>query len=314
METDINTNKKERILTKPIVVALGAFICCFLWGSAFPCIKIGYKLFNISSADTALQIYFAGIRFVIAGILAVMVGSIVAGKVLIPQKSSIGMVCRLSMFQTVLQYVCFYIGLAHTTGVRSSIVEGTNVFVAILIASLLYKQETLSLRKIFGSVIGFAGVVFVSLVGNDVTTGNYWLGDLLVFLSTFAYAFSSVLLKKYSKDEIPVVLSGYQFIVGGVIMILCGFLFGAKFSVITWQGILMLLYLAFISAVAYSLWSILLKYNPISKVAVYGFMNPVCGVILSALFLNEGNNLGTSCIISLALVCIGIYIVNSEKE
>jgi drug/metabolite transporter (DMT)-like permease len=42
----------------------------------------------------------------------------------------------------------------------------------------------------------------------------------------------------------------------------------------------MLLYLALVSAVAYSLWGILLKYNPISRVAVFGFMTPVFGVIL----------------------------------
>lgn len=303
---------KGHFLTKTPVVIIGAFICCALWGSAFPCIKIGYSLFDIAPSDTYTQILFAGIRFVFAGILAIFIGSALAKQILIPKKTSWAKIVKLSMFQTVAQYVFFYIGLAHTTGVRSSIVEGTNVFVAILIASLIYKQENLTARKIIGSLVGFTGVVLVSVVGADLTVGNYWIGDLLVFLSTFAYAFSSVCLKRYSVDENPIVLSGYQFVVGGLIMVIIGLVFGGKLTVISSEGIGMLAYLAFVSAVAYSLWGLLIKHNPISRVAVFGFMNPVCGVILSALLLKEGNNLGVSSLVSLALVCLGIYIVNRE--
>ena len=81
------------------------------------------------------------------------------------------------------------------------------------------------------------------------------------------------------------------------------------------SGMLLLFYLALVSSVAYSLWGILLKYNPVSKVAVFGFMTPVFGVILSALLLREHSQAaGLTCLISLLLVCIGIYIVNHEKK
>ena len=76
----------------------------------------------------------------------------------------------------------------------------------------------------------------------------------------------------------------------------------------------MLFYLALVSAVAYSLWGILLKYNPISKVAVFGFMNPVFGVILSAILLREGDSIGIMCVAALILVCLGIYIVNRGTD
>ncbi|MCC8016048.1 MAG: EamA family transporter [Clostridiales bacterium] len=50
-----------------------------------------------------------------------------------------------------------------------------------------------------------------------------------------------------------------------------------------------MLYLALISAVAYTVWSLLLRYNPVSKVAVMGFTNPIFGVLLSALILGEAS-------------------------
>ena len=136
-------------------------------------------------------------------------------------------------------------------------------------------------------------------------------GEGAIFLSTVAYAFSSVFLKRYSVKHNPVMLSGYQFIVGGIILSAAGFAMGGRLSTVSTGGVLMLIYLALVSAVAYSLWGMLLKYNPISRVAVFGFMNPVFGVILSAWLLREGAQaLGPISLVSLVLVCAGIYIVN----
>ena len=139
------------------------------------------------------------------------------------------------MLQTVVQYLFFYMGLAHASGVNSSIIEGMNVFVAVLVAD-------------------------------------------------------------------------------GAIMIVFGLAFGGRMDHFTPAGVGILLWLAFVSAVAYSLWGMLLKYNPVSKVAVFGFMNPVFGVILSAIFLKEGDSVGIAAIGSLALVCLRIYICNTAKK
>ena len=121
-------------------------------------------------------------------------------------------------------------------------------------------------------------------------------------------------MKIFSKDENPVALSGWQFLIGGLIMMLCGYAAGGRLTVWTGKGVLLLLYMAMISAVAYSLWSILLKYNPVSKVAVFGFMNPVCGVILSAVLLGETGSLSVMSVAALVLVCMGIYIVNRPEK
>jgi drug/metabolite transporter (DMT)-like permease len=305
---------KEKFMQKTIVVWLGAFFCCLLWGSAFPCIKIGYRLFDIPANGTATQILFAGIRFTFAGIIALILGSLMNKKFLIPKKSSIGNVVKLSMLQTVIQYIFFYVGLANTTGVKASIIEGVSAFVAILVASLLFKQEKLTSRKIIGCTIGFIGVVLVNVSGNGVDLNVSFIGEGFILISTVAYAFSSIYIKRYSDTENPVVLSSWQFVVGGIIMTICGLAAGGRIETWTPSGVAMLLYLATVSAVAYSLWGILLKYNPVSKVAVFGFMNPVFGVILSAILLREEGSLSFISIVALLLVCLGIYIVNVNRK
>ena len=61
-------NRKD-FLQKTWVVCALALVCTFLWGSASPCIKLGYALFKIPSSETWTQILFAGTRFILAGIL-----------------------------------------------------------------------------------------------------------------------------------------------------------------------------------------------------------------------------------------------------
>ena len=112
----------------------------------------------------------------------------------------------------------------------------------------------------------------------------------------------------------PVLLSGWQFMMGGTVLIIMGKLMGGKLQFEGIAPMFLLLYMACISAVAYTLWSLLLKYNPPSRIAVFGFMNPVFGVLLSALLLGETDQAsGILGLLSLLLVSVGIYVVNSGK-
>ena len=100
-------------------------------------------------------------------------------------------------------------------------------------------------------------------------------------------------------------------------MSVIGLLLGGRFDYgnIGVEAVLMLMYLAFISACAYSIWSLLLKYNPVSKIAVFGFMNPICGVLLSAVLLGETEQaFRLEAAAALVLISAGIFIVNRFNE
>ena len=307
-------NNKKDILTKTWLVALLAFISCALWGSAFSAVKIGYRLFGISSGDWAGQLAFGGFRFAIAGIMALVFGSIMAKKVLLPNKKSFLKICIISFFQTILQYFCYYIGLAHTTGVKAAVLVGTNVFTAILISTLILKLEKLTSRKVIGSIVGFTGIILINLNGLMSGGSFNFTGDGLILMSTIASGFSSAFMKKLSGDESPVMLSGWQFFIGGIVLMLIGFSGGGKIGEFSSGSTAILIYLAFVSAAAYSLWAVLLKHNPVSKVSVFGFLNPVCGVVISALVLSETEQINASFIAAMLLVCLGIVIVNYTSE
>lgn len=306
---------KRETLQKPGMVCLLAAFCCILWGSAFPSIKIGYSLMHIDASDTAAQILYAGVRFTLAGILTICIGSILNGKFLRPGPRGWKLAGRLSLVQTVAQYFFFYVGLANTSGVKASIIEAANVFFAILLAACVFRQERLTMNKIGGCLLGFAGVIIINLTGNQIDLNFQAAGEGAILISAIAYACSSVMIKSYSKEVMPITLSGYQFFIGGLILSVCGLSMGGRLEVFTAPAAGMILYLAFVSAGAYSVWGILLKYNEVSKVTVYGFINPLFGVILSVAFLQESQQaFGIAGLVSLILVCIGIYLVNRKAQ
>ena len=302
--------QSRSILTRTWCVCLLAMVSCALWGSAIPCIKIGYRLLGISSADVPSELLFAGLRFMLAGVIALAAASIGARRFVRVKRSSAGMVVRLALAQTIVQYAFFYIGVSHASGVKGTIVNASSTFLTILVAALVFRQERLSARKLIGCLVGFAGVVLINLTGELGGTMTL-TGEGFILIASLSYAVSSSLIRTYSQHENPVALSGYQFLLGGAVLAAAGFALGGRLPHVTAVGVGMLVYLACVSGVAYSLWSILLKYNPTSRVAIFGFMNPVFGVVLSSVLLGEAGALPwQQTLVALALITVGIIVVN----
>lgn len=284
-----------------------ALVCCALWGSAFPCIKIGYEMFRIE--NTGSQILFAGYRFFLAGVFTFLFASMTEKKLVRIKKSSVPYVFGQGILQTTIQYVCFYIGLAHTTGAKGSVINGSNAFFSIIAAHFLLKSEKMTWRKAVGCLVGFAGVIVINLTPGSLGGGFTLMGEGLVLLCAFSYGVSSVTLKMISDKETPAAITAYQLLFGGAVLIAAGFLTGGSVHGFTVKSTALFIYMALLSTVAFYLWAELLKYNSVGKVAIFGFSIPIFGVTLSAVFLRENvftiQNLG-----ALILVSIGILIVN----
>ena len=314
--TDLMEEKKSP-LSLPVVLVAIALLCCALWGSATPAIKWGYILLNIDTENVASIMLFAGIRFALAGLFTVIIFSIARGRLLYPRLKNTPKVLTVSVFQTIIQYIFFYLGLAYTTGVKGTVTSGSGAFFAVIIACLIFKQEKFSAKKIIACIIGFIGIVIINFDGLMITEKeNEILGVIFVLISTVSNAFSSVLIKKFSRDEDPVVISSYQFMVGGVVMIAVGLIAGGEISFADLNGVLVLIYLALLSAVAYSLWGLLLKYNPVSRVTVFNFTTPIFGTFLTMIFVPWENTeiAPWNLTITLILVSAGIFLLNFNLE
>ena len=275
----------EKRLTQPAGVCLLALFCCMLWGSAFPCIKIGYSWLRIEGVGS--QVLFAGYRFFLSGIFTFLIGSLAERRILTMKRSSFPYILRQGLLQTTVQYVCFYIGLANTTGTKGSIINASNAFISIIAAHFLIKSERMTWTKGIGCLFGFAGVVVINLSPGGFSGGFHRAGEGMVLICTVAYGVSTVLLKLISDRESPMTITAYQTLFGSVILVILGLLLGGKVGGFDAKSILLLIYMALLSTGAFSIWTLLLKYNPVGRVAIYGFTIPIFGVALSGVLLGE---------------------------
>ena len=297
----------EKKLQNPIVICVLALLCCALWGSAFPCIKIGYEWMEIEGIGS--QILFAGYRFFLSGVLTFALGCLLERRILRMKRENFGVIFRQGVLQTTIQYVCFYIGLAHTTGAKGSIINASNAFVSIVAAHYMIRSERMTWKKGLGCILGLAGVVLVNLEPGGFGGGFRFLGEGMVLLCTIAYGVSTVLLKMISDRESPMTITAYQTLIGSALLIVIGWLLHGDVGVFTWKSAALLFYMALLSTVAFSLWTLLFKYNPVGQVAVYGFTIPIFGVLLSGILLGE-TIFSVKYLAALLFVSGGVILVN----
>lgn len=301
-KTKFYTNRKNIVLL--------ATICCILWGSAFPAVKVGYSLFNIAGDDIATKLIFAGIRFAMAGFF-VLISQAALGKDLLSfSKNDTKELILLGIIQTTMQYIFFYIGLAYTTGVRGSIINGTGTFFSIILAHFIYKNDRIDFNK----VIGFLGVVIVNLDGSNLLGTSFkFKGEGFIMLSALMLSISSIYSKKVTRNKDASIVTGYQLFIGGTILIVLGLIFGGHLTGFTIKSSLLLVYMALISSVAFAIWTQLLKYNKVSTICVFNFLIPVFGSVLSAIVLGD-DIFNVKILIALIFVSIGIFLVYKEKR
>ncbi|WP_433753640.1 DMT family transporter [Paenibacillus amylolyticus] len=308
-----NTLEKPSKFSDPIVVMLVASLCCLLWGSAYPSIKLGYIAFNILPEDIASKYVFAGYRFTLAGVLLLLLSRIVRKQKLQLSKPQWTSLIMLGILQTGLQYMFFYVGVANTTGVKGSIMNATTTFFSVVLAHFIYKNDKLSRNKIVGCLLGFVGVIIVNFHTDLLAFSFSFTGEGFVIIAALVFSVTALYAKRLTATIDVLIITGVSLFVGGLTLTLLGLLLGGRVTHFTLESTSNLIYLALLSSVAFCLWNMLLKYNKVGRVSVYNFLIPVFGALLSALFLGE-TILELKNLAALLFVSVGIYLVNRVRS
>lgn len=304
----------SKVYTNRINIIIIAIICTFLWGSAFPAVKVGYEIFNIAPDDIGGKLLFAGYRFFLAGIFVLILQIATKQNIFKLTFKEIGEISLLGFGQTTIQYIFFYLGMTYTTGVRGSIINGTSTFFSIILAHAIYKNDKLNFNKVIGCIVGFLGVIIVNLGDTSVLQGGFsFKGEGFIMIAALMLSIGSLYSKKISQNKDAYTVTGYQLAIGGLILIIIGYTLGGKLTNFTFKSTALLVYMALLSAIAFALWAQLLKYNKVGVISVFNFLIPVFGTILSAIILKE-NIFDIKILIALLLVCAGIYLVYKRKE
>ena len=165
--TAVRAAKLDKIFGTPVCAVLLAIFCNVLWGSAFPFIKLGYRLFSIDSGNTASIFCFAGVRFMLGSVLVLLGSILLQGKTpRLPRGRVAAECCALGLWQTTAQYAFYYIAVAMLTGAFGGILNSTQSFLGVIFAHFIYgNADRMTPAKTLGCAVGFAGVL-IGTIGN----------------------------------------------------------------------------------------------------------------------------------------------------
>lgn len=296
----------------PALAVVMAILCNMLWGAAFPFIKMGYRLFAIDATDTPSILCFAGVRFMLAALLVWVCGTVLDRRPLpMPRGRVLASCCGLGLWQTAAQYFFYYSAVALLTGALGGILNSTQSFMGVILAHFLYGQaDRMTPRKALGCVLGFGGVLVVTL-GNH--GGGSATGMLYMLLASLIFAFAGPWNKAVTRQADSFSVCCLNLGVGGLALALLGVALGGRLHPQSGAAVPVLLFLAFISGAGYVLWALLMKNNPVSRISVFGLIIPVMNVLLSAL-LNGEPLFEWNYLAALVLVCGGIFLVNRAPQ
>ena len=299
----------KSIFQRPLWVTIFALTAAIAWGWAYPLIKLGFSEFAISADMTASKMLFAGIRFCLSGLIVLAIAGSKKRDFKVRRPIDWWYILLFCMMNTTLHYAFFYFGLSHSEGSRAAILNSLSVFSVVIFACIFFKSDRMTVKKIIGCIVGFAGILSLNLGGAE--SGKFtWLGDGMIILNALCGASASLLTRGLGKRIDVFVGTGYSLAIGGALLIIPGLMLGGELPQITLLGITYLLLLIAISTLGFTLYNKLLTCNPVGKVAIYNSLIPVVGAVTSCLCLDE--TFYIKYMIAGALTAGGIYIINKS--
>ena len=261
-----------------------AIVACLLWSTAAAGIKLGLRY------DTPF--HFAGVRFIISGvmILPFTVKPAAYIKIIIENWK---IVVWVIFFSILINYIFFYQGINLIPGALAAVIVGSQPLVAAVVAAIMVKNDKLTRKKIITIIFGIAGVIFISAGRQAFKFGPAieLLGVFLILLGSISSAISNVIVSLRTKGINPLVLSSSSLLVGGLLIYLLSIPLEGPSDPFPLEYWLILLWLSFMSAFAFSLWFKLLQ-RPgvkVSELNLWKFIIPVAGAILSWLLVPGEN-------------------------
>jgi len=346
----VDNSRLRKICVNRFWLYVLAITCTFLWGSAFPSVKLGYEKFHINKKDLKSIILFAGLRFTFAGLLIIAFYCIVRKQFILPKSNQLPDITILGIIGITFQYIFFYFGLSNSTGVKSSIINSLSTFLQVVFAHFIFKNDKITVRKAIGCIVGFLGVVIINLGGaifgkskdsKDVDISFSLNGEGVLMLSCVMSSIATIIVKlltakgslfkslrENNKEENGekkkpdiIMITGYQMFIGALIIDIIAIIWlmfsplqpnenskDEQYKNVSFSGYLLLVYMSLLSAVAFSIWNTLLRFNKVGKIAFFRFLIPVFGTLLSGIFLGE-DLFKLENLIALVLVCLGVVIV-----
>lgn len=223
----------------------------------------------------------------------------------------------MGLLSTTAAYFFFNIGNVNISStINSTILAQSTIFFAAILAHFAYKNDKLTVPKVIALVIGFVGLIISQLTGGTTLNDMFQFsltGEGFMLMYGLIAALATMLAKKIGSTLNSFVMTGWNLIIGAIVLFLIGLLMGGSLSAINWTplGIVLLIILAAASAIPFSLWYWCAQYANLGEITVYKFIMPISGSLLAVAF---GESFTIPLAVGLVLVCLSIIAINRPPK
>ncbi len=300
---------------------LGSLIAVMVlsWSFNFIFAKIGLRYWTpwglVSFRAVLAALILAPLYLLWGAGLRTPSGEIVAGR---SRRRDFWIFVQLGLLNVAINQTCFTVGLQYTTVGHSALIIGMTPILILLLARL-QGLEPLTLKKVLGMALAFAGVTaLASEQGIHLHSGTF-LGDVITFTGSVAFALYTVLGKKAAAVYDSVSMNAFNYFVGTVVLLPVGAYEAARLTrahawgKIRWPGWAALLFMVlFASVIAYLIFFWMLRHMAASRLGAFSYLHPVLTTLLGIALLGE--HLTRTLLLGGALVLTGVYLIESGRE
>lgn len=287
------------------LVILAFFAIYVIWGSTYLLNKIAVK--------ELAPFMLASVRFVTAGILIFIIARFIGIKLAISRKQLLNTTVAgflfLSLGNGIVVWALKYID----SGFAALEISAQPLIILLLMRVLQGKK--IKPMSVVGVILGVFGMYLLVSQKQLITDAETVIGMGMVFVGMLSWAYGSLFVAKADLPTNYFVNTGYQMLIGGVVLALMSFGFGEKWtSPLIWSAKvqwMMVLLIVFGSIVAFTSFNYLLKAVSPEKVATSTYVNPIVALVLGWYFLNE--EITKQSVIAAIVLLTGVYFINTKK-
>lgn len=286
----------------PLSFYLQVLLCAGLWGSAFPVIKLSFAHLSIESYPE--QLLFAGTRFTLAGLLVMLFcrRSVWSSFREVPK----GALLWVTLGQTFGQYVFFYYALRVSSGTLGALLVGAGSLWWVLLAPWFLKSAFPSAGQ-WAALVACAIGISLAVYAPGAGSGDVFQGTIAFLLASLSGALGAIGMKRVAPRFGSRSITALSLFFGGLMLTAVGSSHWTEFSSgYTWAMLGVTVYLAILSATAFTVWNRLIERYSVNVLSAFRFTIPLCGVIESAVFL-KSETLGIGILLGGAILLVSLF-------
>lgn len=306
----MNQEVKSKQHLSPGVAFIALLLINICWGGSYAATKFALDVVPPST--------LAFIRFIIGGFFLIIIPTKNHHRLKTQDWKDLFLI---GSFGLAISNALLNLGLQMTSSTKTAIAASLEPVFTILLAGLILK-EILQRRTIAATSVSIIGA-FVLMLGDktadqiisELSRSGELLGDILVIVSIFLAAVYSILMKPVASRIGALRATSYSFLIGAILLLPIVFLEISQLWPLEFNknAVYAILFLGIVcNAIAFLLWNIILKHTSAGIMAVTLYAQPVGGVVIGWLWLNE--TLSTMGFVGAALILGGMWLLPGETE